>query len=282
LSMDVYAPAESLNPDSTDTAWYQFYPRVTVTNPGDDTQTTVVSLPLRQIANEGGWNHLVWDLKTGTDTKITQIAFAVGTNGTRPFTGPVYLDNIRAYKGTFVGLQPDETLIAGFDNSADAGLFTVGDATNITVNTDKQFVSQGNGSLAVDLNGQASGWSNNVVRADALGTPVDVSKATAIHLDVFVPTASEPANSWQQIGFAVEGDGGTVEGFTQEFLPDQWNTFELTLTPDQAAMLGHVTGMYLLRNSGDTWNGPVYVDALRAVVPTPPATGGTGGTTAGP
>jgi hypothetical protein len=277
MSMDVYAPPESMNPDSTDTGWYQIYPRLTVTNAGDDTQTTVISLPFRQLKNEGGWNHLEWDLKTGSDTKITQIALATGTNGSRPFTGPIYLDNVRVYKGTFVGLQPDEKLIAGFDAAADKDLFTVGDATGVAANTDKQFISQGEGSLAVDLTGQGGGWTNNVVRADDLGANVDVSNATAIHLDLYVPSGSIPDGAWQQIGFAVVGENGTMEGFSQEFLTDQWNTYEIALTPDQATMLGHVKGIYLLRNQGGDWRGPVYIDDLRAVVPTT-----NGGTTAGP
>jgi hypothetical protein len=271
LTMDVYVPAASVDSNSADSAWYQIYPRLTLADPSDATKTIVSNLPLRNLNRyTPGWNHLMWNLKTGTDTQISQVAFATGTNGSQPYSGPIYLDNIRVYQGNFAGLQPDEKLIFGFDNPSDASLLTVGDATGATVNTNKQFISQGTSSLAIDLTGQGTSgmWTNNVVSATDLGVSVDISNATAIHLDVYVPSGSEPNNSWQQLGFGVVTDSGNVDTNAQEFLPDQWNTFEIPLTADQAKTLGHVKGIYILRNQGDAWRGPVYVDGLRAVVPT--------------
>jgi len=154
------------------------------------------------------------------------------------------------------------------------------------MNTDKQFITQGAGSLAIDLNGQGGGWTNGVATADDWGTTIDASNATALHLDLFVPTASTPSNgNWHEIGYTVIGDGGEVGGEvgSNGIVDGQWNTLEIPLTADEAAMLKNVKGIRFIRNQGDAWNGPVYVDNLRAVVPTPPAAGGTtGGTTAGP
>jgi hypothetical protein len=271
LAMDVYVPAESLNPDSTEGAWWQLTPHITTTNADDESQTTETWLAMRQMV--AGWNHLVWDLKTGIDTKITRIAFAGNTNGARPYTGPIYVDNIRVYEGTFAGIKPDEKLIQGFEDPAVKDAFS--GAQTVEINTDKQFVRDGNSSLKVDLTGAEGGWTSDVVRADDWGTTLDVSNATAIHLDVFVPEESRPAlEGWSELGFVVIGEGGEVWGSSVGFLPGQWNTLVLNLTPEQAAMLTNVTGMFFMRNQGansgdpNPWQGPIYVDNLRAVVPT--------------
>jgi hypothetical protein len=271
LSMDVFVPA-----DSIESSYYQFDLRTTTTDPADDTKTAVSYYGPRNL--HAGWNHPLWTLQNGTDTKLTQIDSS-GNSGA-DYHGPLYVDNIRIYKGNFAGLQPDEKLIAGFDKPADKDVFTVGDAAGVDVNTDKQFISQGEGSLAIDLKDQGGNWTNNVVTADDWGTTVDVSNATALHLDVFVPTASAPTNNnWHEIGYTVIGDGGEVGGEvgSNGIVDGQWNTLEIPLTPDQAAMLKNVKGIRFIRNQGDAWLGPVYVDALRAVVPTT-----NGGTTAGP
>src|SRR5687768_17687690 len=54
---------------------------------------------------------LVFDIRTGADTKITRLAFAGNTNPDKPYSGPVYEDNIRVYEGSFHGIKPDEQLI---------------------------------------------------------------------------------------------------------------------------------------------------------------------------
>jgi hypothetical protein len=270
LSMDVYVPAESLNPDNTAGGWFQFTPHPTLTNPDDEAATSESWLGMRQIRVEGGWHRLVWDLWNGTDTKITRIAVAGNTNGDRGWTGPIYVDNIRVYKGAFHGIQPDETLISGFENATDSDAFTSGEGATIEVNTDKQFVRDGNSSLKIDLTDQ-SGWSDNVARADDLGTALDVSNATAIHLDVFVPEESKPTGDWTELGFAVVGAGGELRGTTGGYLTNQWNTLQIALTPEQAQTLSTVQGVFLIRNDdpNSTWTGPIYIDNLRAVVPAP-------------
>jgi len=271
LSMDVYIPE-----DSIESSYYQFDLRTTTTNAGDDTMTTVSYYGPRNLHT--GWNHPTWTLQNGTDTKITQIDFS-GNSGA-DYHGPFYIDNIRIYKGNFAGLQPDEKLIFGFEKASDTDFFTVGDANGVSVNTDKQFISEGAGSLAIDLKDQGGNWTNNVATVDDWGTTVDVSNATALHLDVFIPADSAPANgNWHELGYTVIGDGGEVGGEigSNGLVDGQWNTLEIPLTADQAAMLKNVKGIRFIRNQGDAWLGPVYVDALRAVVPTT-----NGGTTAGP
>lgn len=265
LSMDVFIPDAS-----TESSWYEFDLNATTTNPGDDTMTTVTKYGGYLINNHRGWNHLIWNLANGADTKVTQLAFS-GNSGAA-YHGPVYVDNIRAYKGDFVGLQPDEKLIFGFDNPTDAGLFTSGDGAPIAGNTDKQFISQGNGSLEIDLKGLDSGYSRGVAGAADLGIPFDLSKATAIHLDLFGPAASAPTpgdNSWHMLGFTVTGSGGSVTMGAGAYVDGQWNILEIPLSPDEAQKLGTLKGISLIRNSGDTWNGPIYIDNLRAVIPAP-------------
>jgi hypothetical protein len=268
LAMDVYVPDTSIDA----TSYYQFDPHLITTNPTDDTMTSETWYGPDNMA--AGWNHLIWSLKAGTDTKVTQIAFAGNTGAN--YTGPVYVDNIRAYKGNFVGLQTDEKLVFGFDNATDPSLFTSNDNAPITLNTDKQFISQGSGSLKIDLTGISSGWSNGLARADDWGKTLDLSKATAIHLDVFVPGSSYPPGDWHELGFVVIGDGGEVGTLPNgngassgvQNVSDQWVTLEIALTAANAAKLTNVKGMYLIRNSGDDWTGPIYIDNLRAVFPT--------------
>jgi hypothetical protein len=272
FAMDVYIPDGSI-----ESSYYQFGLNLTTTNPGDDTMTTATDYSIRLINTVSpGWNHLIWNLANGTDTKITQVT--IGGHSGAAFHGPVYVDNLRVYKGDFVGLQPDEKLIFGFDNSTDASLFDSGDGAPITANTDKQFITQGTGSLAIDMNGLAGTYSSSFAHVADLGASFDVSKATAIHLDLFVPLASA-SQSWHILGFQVTGDaGGTVAMDTGGYIDGQWNTLEIPLNADQRASLGNLTGLSLIRNSDSayTWNGPIYIDNLRAVIPT------TDGTTAGP
>jgi hypothetical protein len=262
LAMDVFIPDDSIS-----SSWYQFDPRTTTTNPGDDTTTSVSYYGPGNM--HSGWNHLMWTLKKGSDTKITQLDFS-GNSGA-DYLGPFYIDNIRVYKGNFAGVQPDETLIMGFDKPTDKDSFTtLGDAVKVDVNTDKQFVTEGETSLKIDLTGQPGGWTSTVARADDWGTTIDASKATAIHLDFFVPsTSSSTAGGWHELGFGVVGDGGEVWGFSDFVTDDQWVTMEIPLTADQAAMLKNVKGLFFITNSESDWGGPIYVDALRAVVPAP-------------
>jgi hypothetical protein len=267
LAMDVYVPEGALNPDG---GWFQFSPRLTTTDPADETATMVSYYDNRDLVN--GWNRLVWDLREGTDTKISRIAFAGNTDGARPYTGAIFVDNIRVFKGSFHGIQPDEKLIFGFENDADADFF-FGPHT-YAVNKDKQYVRDGDGSLMVDLSGAEGGWTSDLARADDLGLSLDVSNATAIHLDLFVPEGHQPTG-WRQLGLVVIGEGGQIWGAAVGFVPGQWNTLELALTPDQAKMLTNVNGFFLIRNqdSNTPWNGPIYIDNLRAVVPAPPTAG---------
>jgi hypothetical protein len=271
LSMDVYAPIESLNGGDTAGSWFQFYPRLTTTDPADDTKTVTTELGMRQLRLEAGWNHLVWDLKTGTDTRIAQFAFGATTNPDMPYTGPIYLDNIRVYKGTFAGIQTDEKLIAGFDDPMDKDRFTSDEGVTVEVNTDPKFIQSGAGSLKIDMTDVPGGFSNRIIRTEDVGAAIDVSNATALHLDVFFPAASLPTGDWREVGFGVLGTGGELQGLTGGIggVTDQWVTLEIPLTPEQATTLSAVKGLYLRRNDdpGSMWTGPIYIDNLRAVVP---------------
>jgi hypothetical protein len=271
LSLDVYAPAESLNDGDASGRWFQFYPHVTTTDPADETKTVTTDLGMRQLKKEGGWNHLVWDLKTGTDTKLVEFGFGTSTNGDKPYTGPIYLDNLRVYKGSFAGVQPDEKLIAGFDDPKDKDRFTADQGVKVDVNTDAKYLQAGAGSLKIDMTDVAGGFSNNVIRADDLGSAVDVSNATALHLDLYLPADSLPTGDWRELGLTVIGSGGEIEALTNGIggVTDQWVTFEIPLTPDQAKTLSTVKGLVLRRNDdpNSQWHGPIYLDNLRAVIP---------------
>jgi hypothetical protein len=259
LTMDVFIPEDSIT-----SSWYQFHPRITTTDAADPSMTVVTGYGAGNM--HSGWNHLMWTLKNGTDTKITQISSAV--NSGDAYSGPIYVDNIRVYKGNFAGLQPDEKLIFGFNKPTDKDYFTSrGANVKLDANTDKQFISEGDNSLKMDLTGHPGGYTTDVARVDDWGKTIDASKATAIHLDVFVPPSSYTATDYHEVGFGVAGDGGDVSGFATFVTDGQWVTLEIPLTPDQAKMLTNVKGLWFITNSGSDWNGPIYVDGLRAVVP---------------
>jgi hypothetical protein len=262
LSLDVYAPDSSLFPDQPG-GWFQFNPRIVSAN-------GISYLGNRDM--QAGWNHMVWDLQDGMGEGITQIYVSSNTDGARPWSGPIYIDNVRAWKDPFPGIHSDETMILSFDTQADVDLFAIDTAHPASLNTDKQYVHDGAGSMAIDMTGQA-GWT---AFDQASGLPsVDLSKATAIHVDVFVPDGVQPTD-WSQLGFAINGDGGQVATETKGYITNQWNTLELALSPEDAAKLTNVTSMELRTNSGMAWNGPIYIDNLRAVIPSG------GGTTAKP
>jgi hypothetical protein len=273
LTMDVYIPLQSLDHGVPEGGWFQLDPRTTTQNRDDSATTEVSSYRDRNL--HAGWNHLLWNLQAGTDTRLTQLDFAGNTNEAKPYSGSVYVDNIRLYK-SFTGVQPDEKLIQGFEDAAVKDRFS--GAQTVAINTDPPFVSEGSGSLEIDLTGAEGGWTNDVARADDWGKTVDVSSATALHLDLFVPEGNEPTG-WSELGFVVIGEGGEVGGEVGSggFVSGQWNTLEIPLTPEQAKMLTNVKGLSFIRYQDSAWNGKVYVDALRAVVPSqapPPAAGG--------
>jgi hypothetical protein len=268
LSMDIFIPE-----DSIESSWYQFHAQPTWTT-SDTDESAVASRGYGPGNVARGWTHMIWPLQNGTDTKLTQLAFSL--NSGADWLGPVYVDNIRLYKGDFVGLQPDQVLIQGFDKASDKDLFyTLGDFATFEANTDKQFISHGEGSLKIDLAGHPGSWNTNSARVDDFGTTIDASKATAIHLDVYVPSTSYTNTDWHEIGFGViGGDGGQVWGASHGVVDDQWVTLEIPLTPAQAEMLANVSGLFLITNAGSDWEGPIYIDALRAVIPpSPPAAG---------
>jgi len=267
LSMEIFIPE-----DSVSDTWYQFQPALTTTDASDETKTVVTTTGPGNLHK--GWNHLVWSLKTGTDTKLVQLE--VRNNSGSEYSGAIYVDNIRLYKGSFVGLQPDEKLAMGFEKSSDTDLFTTlgttvdGDDLKLSINTDKQFVTEGNSSLKIDLTGQPAGWTSSVARADDWGTTIDASKATAIHVDILIPSSSytyKDQDDYDEIGFGVIGDGGEVWGDTNYVVNGQWVTMERILKPEEAAMLKNIKGMFFMTNSGGEWKGPIYVDNLRVVVP---------------
>jgi hypothetical protein len=262
VSMDIFVPADSVS------SWHQFHLQASTTTSLTD-DSTVSRIYYGPGAVSAGWNHMIWVLKNGTDTKLAKLELAI--NSGAEWSGPVYFDNIRIYKGNFLGLQPDELLVTGFDKAADKDLFA-GDTVTIEANTDKQFISQGEGSLKIDMTGFTGG---SIVRAEDFGTTIDASKATAVHLDLFVPTGSYTASDWHEVGFGVIGEGGEVSSPTHGVVDGQWVTLEIPLTPEKAAMLTNIKGVFLSNNSGSEWAGPVYIDNLRVVVPTqtPPAAG---------
>jgi hypothetical protein len=276
LAMDVFLPLESLNAGDNSGTWWQFTPHLTLESRDDAAVTTESWLGMRNMSQ--GWNHLTFNLASGTDTKISKLTLVTNSNGEKSWTGPVYIDKIQVYKGNFVGLQPDEKLITGFDEPAIAEKFS--GTAPVEHTTDKQFVQSGTGSLAIDLSGQGGGWTTDTTRADDLGVDVDLSKATAIHLDVYVPTASHPAlEGWEELGIVVVGENGEVWGSSSGFVSDQWQTLEIPLTAEQAATLGHVKGLYFIRNQGansgddNPWSGKVYVDNFRAAFAEPQTAG---------
>jgi len=260
ISMDVYVPAESLYPD-TPGGWFQFLPRLVTAN-------GTVSYGNRDC--HAGWNHLVWNLASNSKEGITRIYFATNTDGARPWTGPIYIDNVRAWK-SLVGLQPDETLIFGFDKSSDVDLFTSVNGHPPVFNSDKQYISQGDGSFSTDLT-DISGWKDQWLDVKTL-QPMDLSKATAIHLDVFVPNGVQPTD-WWQLGFHLFDTNGAwlANTETMGLNVGEWDTIELAVTPDMAANLKAVTGFGMATNCGQPWTGAIYVDNLRAVIPAPTPT----------
>jgi hypothetical protein len=271
LAMDIFIPDDSLN-DS----WYQFQPRLVTTDANDETQTVSTGYGPGNLHR--GWNHLIWSLRTGTDTKLKEII--VNNNSGSDYLGAIYVDNIRLYKGNFVGLQPDEKLVMGFEKPSDKDFFTTlgvnldGEDLKVDINADKQFVTEGNSSLKIDLRGQPAGWTASVARADDWGTTIDASKATAIHLDFHIPASSyTTTGSWNELGFGVIGEGGEVWGDTNFVGNGQTVTMEIRLSPAQAAMLTNIKGLFFMTNSGADWEGPIYVDALRVVIPSQPTAG---------
>ena len=94
-----------------------------------------------------------------------------------------------------------------------------------------------------------------------------MSKATAIHLDVFVPEDSYTADSYRGIGFGVVGAGRrvAVASFVERAVGHPGDPAH----PGAGAKLSNMKGVYFITNSGNAWTGPIYVDSLRAVIPVP-------------
>jgi hypothetical protein len=257
FSMDVYVPAEALYPDRPG-GWFQFLPRIVSAN-------GTAYFGNRDV--HVGWNRLVWTLYPDKTEGVTRIHFASNTDGERPWTAPIYVDNIRIWKDKWPGLHPDETLILGFDKASDLDMFTVGEGASASFNSDKQFIIQGDGSIKIDMT-DMQGWHGNWFSTQSLPS-VDLSKAIAVRLDVFVPDESHPTD-WWQLGIGIGSASGMIWTETKGLNAGMWDTIELILTPEQAATLTAVTNFGMRTNGGNPWTGPIYIDNLRAVIPAPP------------
>ncbi|MBW3625001.1 MAG: hypothetical protein KY468_16510, partial [Armatimonadetes bacterium] len=276
FSMDVYVPQGSLMqsvPAENKWRWYQY----NLVMNGSDWYGN------RDIKE--GWNRLVWALKPeqdGQERLLNTIKFPGAMNKDLPYQGPVYIDNLRVWKGQLPGLKQDEVLLTGFEDPALADNIQSGAAsTTLIVNkTDHpEHVKDGNNALEVDMTGQ-QGWGEYAITT--LPQPVDASKATAFLVDVFIPAGHQPTD-WNQNGLRIdyldpndETRSLNLSTFTLGLQNGQWETLELAVTPEQAAQMKKVTGFRFTRNSDGgaekgQWRGPIYFDNVRFVVP--PVTG---------
>lgn len=255
IQVDVFLPDTSIgvNPDNPaqKSGWNQVH-------------LTVAGQNLGTRDLRAGWNRVSWSLQPDKVKEVSQMSF--GTNNQFPFAGPIYFDNLIARPGKAQGLAPNDKLVIGWNTDEEVAKFSE-EVPRKRVTT-KDFVTEGEGALELDLSAfGAGGWHDNFVKAVDL-PPVDLSQAESIKLDIFVPDESHPTD-WWQLGIVLKGSGNAV-GFPTYQLGTGWHTFEWFLTDDQKKLLADVSQIWFRTNSGQAWQGPIYVDALRASLPAGP------------
>lgn len=248
VQADVFVPAGSRGlDDQGNPTWSQL---------GLITQEPYTSPGNRDFYKEG-WNRLVWPVNPDQTAEVTTVRFFV--NQGVAWEGPIYVDNITLLPGQAKGLVPqDQILIAGFNTEAEVSLLAEDYPREL--NTDSEFITEGSGSLFVDLT-DMEGWLGNILRAVDLPA-IDLSQMEEIRLDVYVP--QESAADWYQIGAILAHSNGETFLSSHGLMPG-WNTLVWDLTTrseEERANLASVTGFGLISNSSP-WRGPIYVDALR-------------------
>ena len=262
VSVDVFTPEESIDPAS---GWNELW-------------LEAAGYSGVRGLNRGGWQTLFWSIDPERAKEVTRVV--LGGNTGAPFTGPLYFDNFKGYLRKATGLAAGDRLIAGFNETSNIDLLTPtthGDATvGVSRTTDMEFVTEGSGSLALDLT-DVRAWQPDVLRpADAtvanLPQPVDLTQACSVMYDVYVPAESHPA--WYSIGIRLQGSGDQIFEYVGSVAPG-WNTLVAPINDTIRPMLNDVDKVWFLVGSGDddagTWKGPIYIDAVRAVLP--PTTG---------
>lgn len=279
VSVDVYVPAESVakiqGGDTTRDPWWH---RIWL-NAG-------VMLGERDV-QIGQWNRLFWAINPDAASEIRQISFGGNIekdpqSGFGAYIGPLYFDNFRGYTGSARGLGPGEVLIAGFNDEASTKLISdaAGDGTGVVgFTSNSAFKTEGDGALVLNLQG-INGWNADFLRpADPsvynLPKPVDLSGASSVLYDVYIPPDSAP--SWYNVGIRLQDQDTTIFADSPVAIAG-WNTFVAPIPDSLRDHLHAVDKIWFLVGSGGDdagkWKGPIYIDAVRAVVPAQPVVKG--------
>lgn len=225
----------------------------------------------------GGWQTLAWALDPEKTKEVMRVV--IGGNTGAPFAGPLYFDNFRGYPGKAQGMGPYDKLIAGYNTDAAIKLLeptTHGEVTvSVSLNKDKEYISEGEGSLMLDLT-DVGGWNPNVLQPAEVGIanidpPVDISNANCVKYDVYIPDGNQPTD-WYGVGIRLRGSAGQTLEYYGSALTG-WNTLIVPIPDDLRPALKDVNQVWFLAGSGQQWRGPIYIDAVRysEEAPPPPA-----------
>lgn len=216
--------------------------------------------------NPDTWTTLVWGIDPDKAKAISSVT--IGGNTGAPFAGVLYFDNMRGYIGSARGMGPNDKLIDGFNDQASIDRLPAtpaGDATATPrLTKDATYITEGAGALELDLTG-ITGWQANLLQpADPtvanIPAVVDLSKASSVLFDIYVPASSHP--SWFSFGIHMRGSSGQTFDFTPSVV-EGWNTVVAPIPDGLREALKDVNQIWYGVNSGEAWQGPVYIDALR-------------------
>ncbi len=133
-----------------------------------------------------------------------------------------------------------------------------------SVNNKSDFVSEGKYSLEINCKGSTD-WNQDAAVNDG-PFPKEFQKLVEITMDVFVPAETLKGMEYAELYFVISGAANTWYQLKQQ-LNQGWNN--LVFKVDTANVRGEIWHTYIVVNSTEPFNGPIYVDNVKARVQGP-------------
>ena len=124
-----------------------------------------------------------------------------------------------------------------------------------TVNEDPAFVKDGKYSLRINAKG-SNGWNQDIAVNDG-PFPSELTKLKAITMDIYAPKESMEGLPYVQVFLVISSSANGWYQVQQELKPG-WNSLEFNINPEDVN--GEIWQVYLVLNSSQELNGPIYVD----------------------
>jgi hypothetical protein len=130
------------------------------------------------------------------------------------------------------------------------------------VSSDSKITSEGNGSLAIDVEGSV-GWNQSLAVSAEIPTPEKWENFKALSFDLYMPPGSMSKVSFGEIYVVTQSPSANWNQAIKVKIQEGWNFIYADVDPTM--FKGGVTKFYLVFNTGGPLTGTAYLDNIRGV-----------------